>query len=451
MESISELASSAIQNPIRRQSQEKNTPSDAFLAHLQEYEPMQREALIIAADALLSGIETRKLPNGQKRLVLNAGMRNFREPWARDFGFASYGLLSLEEFRVTRETLQVFLQFQRPNGQFPIKIHSTNVAARTINSILNRPQLTTAPLRPKYLSGHRSLSPDGNALLVSAAVNYSLYAKDAKFLTTCWPQLKLALKWLDLFVPDADQLISQGSYSDWADTVARPGKVLYTNVVYWKALDDMARAAEWLGEAADQTHFRSKANQVSESIQNTFWNPQKGYYVTSEEFDSLDSSGNLLAIVWGCSSSKNSHAILDKIAELGLEIPVPTRPVSSGYPKNRIALEARIGGFPHYHVNAAWLWIGAWHVVAFTHMGRLREASKILERLAQVIVRDKTIEEVYEISGQPFSNFFYKSEAPLTWSAGLIIYAFRRFHEGLHMRRSETGPSTRSIGNNTGG
>lgn len=431
-DSLGELAGSAIQNLIRRQSGERATPSDAFLAHLEEYKPMHRKALLIAADALLSGIETRQLPNGHMKLVLNAGMRNFREPWARDFGFASYGLLSLEEFKVTRETLDAFFHFQRRDGQFPIKVHSTNVFVRTITSILNRPQLTAAPLRPKYLSGHGSLSPDGNALLVSAAVNYSRYSKDVQFLRACWPQLKLAIQWLGSLAPHADQLISQGPYSDWADTIARKGKVLYTNVVYWKALDDLASAAEWLGESRDQVDFRNKANLVSQSVQNLFWDSQKRYYVTSEEFDNLDTSANLLAIIWGCSSSENSHAILDKIVEFGLETPVPTKPVNSGYPKIRIGLEARIGGFPHYHVDAAWLWIGALHAVALTHMGRAREAGEILGRLAHVIVRDKTIHEVYETSGQPFSNFFYKSEAPLTWSAGLIIYAFRRFHASLH-------------------
>jgi len=86
---------------------------DLFLAHLDEYKKNQRRALLIAAENLLSGIEERLLPDGSKKLVLNAGMRNFREPWARDFGFASYGLLSLNELEATKQSLEVFLQFQK--------------------------------------------------------------------------------------------------------------------------------------------------------------------------------------------------------------------------------------------------------------------------------------------------------------------------------------------------
>ena len=168
---FSGLTGRALQRLTEKQAGESSIESEAFLAHLNEYEASQREALVIAAQNLLSGIEKRRLPDGEEKLVLNAGMRNFREPWARDFGFASYGLLAMEGYQATRETLDVFLKFQKANGQFPIKVHSTNVLVRTLLSVLRLPQPTKPPLRPKYKSGHDSLSPDGNALLVSAAIN----------------------------------------------------------------------------------------------------------------------------------------------------------------------------------------------------------------------------------------------------------------------------------------
>lgn len=430
---LGRLAGAFIRNLIRHQSHESSVEADAFLAHLVEYEPLQQEALLIAARELLAGVETRVLQNGQRKSVLNAGMRNFREPWARDFGFASYGLLALGDLQTTRETLDAFFHYQKESGQFPVKVYSTNVLVRTLFSILNLTQPSHKPLRPKYISGHRSRSPDGNALLISAAVNYSREANDADYLRMYWPQLKKALRWLRGFAPDADGLISQGPFSDWADTIARTGKVLYTNIVYWKALLDVSAAARQFGFKVDRAVFHERANLLRQSIQDVFWRADLGYYVTSEEFDSLDTSGNLMAIAWSCASSAQSHAILDVIAEMGLSRPVPTRPVNVGYPRQRIALEARLGGFPHYHIDAAWLWIGAWHAIALTHMGRLEEASEILNRLAAVIVQDQTVHEVYESNGEPFQNIFYKSESPLTWSAGMIIYAFQRYHKRLHL------------------
>jgi hypothetical protein len=43
--------------------------------------------------------------------------------------------------------------------------------------------------------------------------------------------------------------------------------------------------------------------------------------------------------------------------------------------------------------------------------------------MAEVIVREGAVHEVYAPNGQYLSTFWYTSEAPLTWSAGLFIYA----------------------------
>ncbi len=406
--------------------------SDQFFEHLDEYTPKQRQALIIAADNLVAGIEKRLLPDGKKKLVLNAGMRNFREPWARDFGFASYGLLSMNELEATKQTLEVFLEFQKADGQFPVKLHSTPVLVRALYSIFNRPQPITAPLKPKYISGHKSISTDGNPLLVSAAINYVQKSVDQDFLSKYWDQLKKAKQWLEGFAPDKDGLIYQGPYSDWADTVDRSGKVLYTNMVYWKALHDMAAAAEKYKFKDDFRYFSSRSNSLNNNIQEHFWSDKLGYYITSMDFPSLNTSGNLMAVAWGCASLKQSNSILDKMEEMGLADPVPTKPVSAPYPRKNISIEARLGGFPHYHIEAAWLWLGGWHIIALTQINRLAEASQLLDRLAEFINRDNTVHEVYERNGEYFSNLFYTSEAPLTWSAGMIIYAFQRYHRKLH-------------------
>ena len=417
---------------MKKRKSEFQVGEGLFLAHLEEYGQIQRQTLLIAAENLLSGIEERILPDGKKKLVLNAGMRNFREPWARDFGFASYGLLSLNEFVATRQTLEAFLEFQKEDGQFPIKVHSTHVLIRSIYSIFRRPQPITAPLQPRYISGHKSISVDGNSLLVSAALNYVNKSNDIKFLSRHWEQLKQALHWLEGHAPDEDGLIFQGAFSDWADTVDRTGKVLYTNIVYWKAINDMIKGATLLKKKKDEGYFKTQSNFIAKSIKNHFWREDLGYFITSHEHSSLNTSGNLMAVAWGCATSEQAHIILDNMKSMELAVPVPTKPVSAPYPKKNISIEARLGRFPHYHVDAAWLWLGAWHVIALTHLERMEEASQLLDQLANVIVRDKTIHEVYESNGKHFSNLLYTSEAPLTWSAGMIIYAFQKYHRKLH-------------------
>ena len=89
----------------------------------------------------------------------------------------------------------------------------------------------------------------------------------------------------------------------------------------------------------------------------------------------------------------------------------------------------------NYHTEAAWLWIGAWHVIALVKTGHLDKAQQLMARITEVIVREKQVNEVHAPNGQPLSSLWYKSESPHTWNAGMIIYASHIFES----ERSQTG------------
>jgi len=385
----------------------------------------ESRARAIAEANLHSGIEPRRLANGRTKLVLCAGRRNFREPWARDFGFAAFGLTDLGEFRAAKETLEVFLAHQRPSGQFPVKIHSTRVLNRYLHTLFGREQPTHAPLRPKYITAHNTISLDGNALLVIAFLHVVRRSGDHAFAAVHWPAVRRALRWVQRHA-HPDGLLHQSAFADWADSVDRSGKVLYPNVVYWKALHDMAAAAPEFGFAADGEYFARQAEAVGQAINRHFWRDEAGYYVTSRQFDQLSSSGNLLAAAWGLASAEQAHSILNRMRDFGMADPVPTRVTHRPYPNRFIALENRLGGIAHYHTCAAWLWLGGWHVIALARLGRLAEARELLARLSRVIVRDGAVHEVYDPAGHVLSTRWYTAEAPLTWSAGMVTHAFHQ-------------------------
>jgi GH15 family glucan-1,4-alpha-glucosidase len=409
--------------------------SRAVASLLEGTELLEDKAHDIARNNLVAGIEKRLLYSGDEKLVVVAGPRNFREPWARDFGFASFGLLSDGQITAVKECLEVFFLYQKEDGQFPVKIHSTTIPSRYIHSLFRREQPIIAPIRAKYFSGHRTISLDGSGLVVIAALHYASVTEDRLFITEYWSLLKKAMHWLEKFALENDGLLHQGAFSDWADSVARSGRVLYTNVIYWKALKDMSVAALRLGYEADHEFFKEKSRLVNDSIHNHFWKPNQGFYVTSYQFDNLSSSGNLLAIAWGLASDEKAHSILDAMQKYGMADPVPTRPVHKPYPIRFIALENRLGGIGHYHTDAAWLWLGGWHVIASAKMGRLKEAKALLDRMAKVIVSDGEVHEVYGTDGKFISKLLYTSEAPLTWSAGMYLYAY-------HFYRASIGKET---------
>ncbi|GAB4581311.1 MAG: hypothetical protein Fur0022_40580 [Anaerolineales bacterium] len=389
-----------------------------------EYRNIEEQAYKIAEQNLREGLERRRLPDGTERLILCAGIRHFREPWARDTGFASYGLVELNELQAAKEALEVFLLTQNETGQFPVKIHSTHFLERYLYSILKREQPVDRPISPRYITAHNTISLDGNALLIIGILNYAFRSGDYAFVRQYWPNLLKALAWLETHVKEEDSLLHQGAFTDWADSIARQGKILYTNVIYWKALLDMAEVAQTCGHPDDRRLLGEKARHVREAINAHFWRPDLGYYVTSQFFDNLSSGGNLLAIAWGLASPEQAHTILDAMRYFGMGTPVPTKAVHRAYPRQFIAIENRLAGIADYHTYFAWLWLGAWHVIALAHMRRLEEARELLYNMSRVIVRDGAVHEVYRPDGHYASTFWYTSESPLTWSAGMFIYAY---------------------------
>jgi GH15 family glucan-1,4-alpha-glucosidase len=405
-------------------------------ADLENHETVEAKALLIAAANLRAGIEKRLLASGQEKLVLCAGIRNFREPWARDLGFASFGLAELNEFQAAREALEVFLINQLPSGQFPVKVHSTSVLDRYLHSLFKREQPNHTPIKPKYITAHNTISLDGNAVLVIAMLNYARRAGDNEFVNTHWPALTRAITWLEKHGLEDDGLLHQAAFADWADSIARRGRVLYTNVLYWKALHDLAQIAPHYGQPKAQDYLRARAQHLKKSINDHFWRADLGYYVTNQVFDNLSSSGNLLAIAWDMTTPEQAHSILDKMNEFEMANPVPTRTTHRPYPNKFVAIENRLGGVANYHTSAAWLWLGAWHIIALTSMARLAEAETLLWRISKVIVRDEAVHEVYTPYGHHLNSLWYTSEAPLTWSAGMVVYAHHVYQRHLASEKS---------------
>ncbi len=413
-----------VQRYVRRLLRQPRFIQDFILININTDEEVRQHGYEIAVNNLRRAIETRHLADGTQKLVLCAGKRNFREPWARDFGFASYGLLAIQEYQVVKDCLELFLHFQRPSGQFPVKIHSTSVVDRYVHSLFGREQPIYKPLRPKYVTAHNTISLDGNCLIVIATLRYARQTGDDAFVHAHWTALRKALAWLDEHVDPADGLLQQAAFTDWADSVGRTGRILYTNVLYWKALQELSAFAERQGLDQDTQCCRERAERVYTAIQKQFWRADLGYFVTGEQYDMLSSSGNLLAIVWELATPEQAHSILDKMNEFGMADPVPTRVTHQAYPSNLIAFENRLAGIPEYHTHAAWLWLGAWHIIALARLDRLAEAEVLRQRIAQVIVRDGVVHEVYGRDGQHLSTLWYTSEAPLTWNAGMLVFAY---------------------------
>jgi hypothetical protein len=189
----------------------------------------------------------------------------------------------------------------------------------------------------------------------------------------------------------------------------------------------MAIAATHLDLQQEAVHYFVKAENVLRAINKRFWRPDLGYFVTSDELTQLSSAGNLLAIAWGLATRAQAESVLQVMEEAKMAEPVPTRVAHPPYPAKLIALENILGGMANYHTNASWLWIGAWHIIALVKVGHLDKARKLVSRILGVIVQDRQVNEVHAPNGKPLASRWYTPEAPLTWNAGMVIYALGIF------------------------
>ena len=403
--------------------------SKAILLGEEQFDNEQALAVFIATESLRSGIQPRRLTTHSSREVLHAGYRNFSESWARDFGFAAFGLLTLKQYTPIKETLEAFFYHQTPQGQLPVKLHSVNVVTRFLHSFFEREQPNELMLKPKYISGHGAPSLDGQALLVIAALAYTQESGNKQFLEEHWAKLQAAMQWLGTYrkATGEDPLLYQGAFADWADSIARHGRVLYTNVVYWKALSEMAIAANRLNLHEESIEYFVQAEKVLRAINRHFWREDLGYFVTSDDLLHLSSDGNLLAIAWGLAKREQAESVLGVMERARMAEPVPTRVTYPSYPRHLIALENLLGGVANYHTDASWLWIGAWHVIALVKIGHMEAAQTLVSRILNVIVQDRQVHEVHGPNGKPLSSMWYTAEAPLTWNAGMVLYACHVF------------------------
>ena len=364
--------------------------------------PLQRpdttgmSGLQVTRACLQACMESRRTGPNEKTTVLCAGFRHFREPWARDFGFACLGLRAEGQAEIARAGIRLFFRHQRPDGQLPLKLHSTRLLERYLHSLLARVQPDESDLIPRYLTAHGTRSLDSVLLLIIAWGELGQMEE-------LRPQAQKALDWVER-KRDRRGLIVQGPFADWADSIGRKGAVLYTNVLWWKARQ-MLKPDPATGQLLLKHFYRD------------------GYLYNTPVSPVFTSAGNFMAVAWGLTDPQQSASILDYARANKISEVVPARVTDRNYPFYQISPLMYVARIPHYHTHCSWMWIGAWHAVACQRAGRELEARQITERMLAIVERDRTVYEVHDRDGRPLARFFYHSEEPLSWNAAMLLYA----------------------------
>ncbi len=335
-----------------------------------------------------------------------------------------------------------------------VSLHTLGGQQSELGAIPNNVSLATG-----RLDHTNAGSVDSNLWFILGHAFQQRAFRDTSFLRQHWPTLEKALLWLRYQDSNGCGLLEVHEAADWADLLANRFNVLYDNVLWYAALRAMAEMAGALG--LETGRWSAMADDVRHKIRIVLWVGKENEeewgpacpghtewahtlsqvdpvlvkrpfflpYVAFRDFgDYCDVFGNLLAILLGVANPAQEKRILDYLHQVGIANPYPVRvlhPVihpgnkdwREYYRNNNLNLPEQ------YHNGGIWPFVGGFYVAALVKTGRIDEARRQLQKLAEA--NRLGIEQEWEFnewchgrSGQPMG---YPHQA---WSAGMYVFAY---------------------------
>jgi glycogen debranching enzyme len=385
-------------------------------------------ASVVAARSLRANIRSVDGENGRPRSIVVAGGNQFGSAWTRDFCFAVGGLLKAGEHQAVRDTLDALLAHQRADGLLPRLLDSYSPFTRFARSLLGARIPLKSPLHPNFVSDHFVRSVDSNALVVQAACRYAIEADRPAWAGLALTKLERAMAYYDRL--EENGLVRQPPFSDWKDTVsARRGAVFLTQLQIWAAHNALARLYASLGRTRDAERSRSRAAALARVADKAFWDEQRGFYRDTLSRPLLSCDSNLAAAAWGFCTEERAARIVRAIDRAGLWTPWGPR-AGERYKASEKGWLARFAGVGGYQDDFVWLWITALGLRVLRRTGRSALLDKTVRGVAALLDRDGAVSEVYDPeTGAEVRSWLYRSEKPFSWSAGMLLEAFRELLE----------------------
>ena len=322
----------------------------------------------------------------------NEDVANYRRVWSRDGvinGLAA--LLTCEKILIKRfeANLDTLALYQARCGAIPSNVD----------------------LRKKEVSyGETVGRVDPTLVYILGVRQYHIRTKDADFLKRHEKTLEKSFDALECWEYNGRGMIYVPPGGDWADEYIQQGYVLYDQVLYHKALLDMADIKAILGGSAKR--YGKKAEYVKDLINSNFWISEKDgpntyhpaireralqeigksrtHYISS--FDSThinnryDAFANILAILTGVADHDRADAVLDYSVKLSKKhgglLPAfypPIRENDAGWDSLRLNYGYEFKNNPfEYHNGGLWPMINGFFAQALASNSREKYAKRVL-------------------------------------------------------------------------
>jgi len=362
-------------------------------------------------------IATSNLKENYGKYGLYANPYKFKNYWARDSFITSYGCCELKDFEIVRKNLDLFIEFQREDGHIPARIEESPHVFRSFGLNVGFKKLKALD---KQSQPWASDVFDSNPWFILSAINYFKVTKNKEWLVKNISSLQKAYNWM-LSKIDNTGLVNEGFTANWSDYSLRRGNLLYSNILFCQAIKEFEEVANNLN-LEHNNFFESFKKQVV----NKFWDDDLGYFLDrtidkKNKYNYFYSDGNLLAIWFGIADNVKAKRIIKYINDNNLN--VVSIPI--GHPKlnywNEVFNQLI---FPIYRTKFSFLWLGCLLPICKKIAGLKEEAEKDLERIAEIIVKYNTCNEVVDNMGEPVDLGLLKSQKKQAWTAGMYIVAY---------------------------
>lgn len=347
-----------------------------------------------------------------------AGTHHFVDLWARDSLFATFGANVSGLSSVSKKTIKTFLRYKRSSGYIPYLLLRSR---HSIGKYFGRQSYFPFPKAVSRSHMSFGIVPDGGVMTIIAARRYAEYARDTRFLAKNYRAFVHVLTWYRHRCGDG--LVQEWFQCEWADALLKSGKTLYTNVLYFRAIADMAWIARKLKKPNDADGYEKLASHMKQTIHAVLWTGE--YFADWKDWKRQDyfaTHPNMLAIIFGLATKSQAASILLKAKKEAWNGWTLVNSVPE-YPIWRIPILHILLGLKEYHNGFIWLQPGILYAVAQHVSGMRREAKKTLSGIGKKIVEWNGAYEVYERNSKPVRRRMYRSEHPFAWSAGLFVWA----------------------------
>lgn len=347
--------------------------------------------------------------------MIIASTERYRDYWARDTFFALPGLVKLGDSDIAKNCINGFLKFQNKKGKIPRKI----LRNKPFFIYIFNKHVRYNKVMPVYdgiIPGFRSI--DGNALLVIASGKYLEETRDIDFIKTIYKKLLQAINWYR--INKKTGYIHNYFLSDWMDSVFKFGPVLYTNVLYTRAMKAMKDIANALGEKTDEEFFERHYEEMKRRINKEFWNGEFFSNRCNKKSNRFDEAGNVIACFYDIANKEHKLLVAKKLVEIGKGKKLPPA-VFPKYPFWRVNPLVLFMFFGDYHSSSSWLWIDLLAVLVLAQNNQKEYSDKLCNAIEEIAIRDKLIGETYFCDGREYKKKFWKSVKPFAWSSGIFL------------------------------